>query len=208
MLCDAVAIQSSAEPLRSLAHLSPSVHRPCFTSPTPASPLRFCARLHASPSRFDSSQCHCQTMLRPSFLCPCVSVRGDSLLCHSFAKQCTAPLCNSFAIPSITDRTLLCHSFAIPSVTLRRLASATHCLTQPCRCFSGRIEATRSDAQPSRVTASQYFAFTMQNISQRLRCSTTPSSTFPLRCRDTHRPAKPLLFFWFQNRTQPALCSS
>lgn len=199
---------------------------PCFAMRCPASRLiAIAARLEAArrlalaflctetlyfaiPSRFDSSQCHCQTMLRLSFLCPCVSVRGDSLLCHSFAKQCTAPLCNSFAIPSITDRTLLCHSFAIPSVTLRRLASATHCSTQPCRCFSGRIEATRSDAQPSRVTASQYFAFTMQNISQRLRCSTTPSSTFPLRCRDTHRPAKPLLFFWFQNRTQPILCSS
>ena len=218
MLCDAVAIQSSAEPLRSLAHLSLLVHRPCFTSPTPASPLRFCARrlftlpfhrasIHlnaiakqcfashssalaflcaatlyfAIPSRFDSSQCHCQTMLRLSFLRPCVSVRGDSLLCHSFAIPCQTVLC---------------------------LASATHCSTQPCRCFSGRIEATHFDTQPSRVTVSQYFAFAMRNISQRLRCSTSSVSTFPLRCRDTHRPAKPLLFFWFQNRTQPALCSS
>lgn len=58
------------------------------------------------------------------------------------------------------------------------------------------------------VTASQYFAFTMQNISQRLRCSTTPVSTFPLRCRDTHRPAKPSPLFTSQNRTQPGLCNS
>lgn len=97
MLCDAVAIQSSAEPLRSLAHLSLSVHRPCFTSPTLALPLRFCARLHASPSRFDSSQCHCQTMLRLSFLCPCVSVRGDSLLCHSISIRSGARPCRCFS---------------------------------------------------------------------------------------------------------------
>lgn len=149
MLCDAVAIQSSAEPLRSLAYPSFSMHRPCFTSPTPASPLRFCAR-----------------------------------------------------------RLFTLHSFAIPCLTVLCLASATHCSTRPCRCFSGRIEATHFDTQPSRVTVSQYFAFAMRNVSQPLRCSTSSVSTFPLRCRDTHRPAKPLLFFWFQNRTQPILCSS
>ena len=109
MLCDAVAIQSSAEPLRSLAYLSLSVHRPCFTSPTPASPLRFCARLHASPSRFDSSQCHCQTMLCRSVPRPCDSVRGDSLLCHSFA---------------------------IPSPTVLCLASAAHCVTPLSHCVA------------------------------------------------------------------------
>lgn len=117
----------------------------CFPSLTPTSPLRFCARLHASPSRFDSSQCHCQTMLRLSFLRPCVSVRGDSLLCHSFAVPCGAALRRCFA---------------------------EHCLPLLRHCYTFQLFAD------------------------------------PLRCRDTHRPAKPSLFFWFQNRTQPALCSS
>lgn len=143
ILCSSIAGQCEAEQVL------------CFPSLTPTSPLRFCARLHASPSRFDSSQCHCQTMLRLSFLRPCVSVRGDSLLCHSFAILCQTVLC---------------------------LASATHCSTQPCRCFSGRIEATHFDAQPSRVTASQYFAFTEQNMSKPLHFSATPISAFPLRC--------------------------
>lgn len=103
---------------------------------------------------------------------------------------------------------LLCHPLAVHSVTLRSFASATHCFTLPCRCFSGRIKATHFDAQPSRVTASQYFAFTMRNISQLLHFSATPVSTFPLRCRDTHRPAKPSPLFTSQNRTQPGLCNS
>lgn len=133
------------------------------------------------------------------------TLQSQSLASHNIALQnrCFAPLHQA-----PLNIALLRRSFAIPSVTLRRLASATHCLTQPCRCFSGRIEATHFDAQPSRGTASQYFAFTMRNISQPLHFSATPVSAFPLRCRDTHRPAKPLLFFWFQNRTQPALCSS
>jgi hypothetical protein len=67
------------------------------------------------------------------------------------------------------------HSFAIPSTTVLCLASATHCLTQPCRCFSGRIEATRSDAQPSRVTVSQYLAISL------LR-NTELGAAFPCLC--------------------------
>ena len=106
------------------------------------------------------------------------------ILCYT--KHNSSPPCLRYALPNST-------------LPLPRLANL---------CRSGRIEATHSDAQPSRVTASQYFAFTMRNISQPLHFSTTSVSTFPLRCRDTHRPAKPLLFFWFQNRTQPILCSS
>ena len=145
------------------------------------------------------------------------TLQSQSLASHNIALQnrCFAPLHQAplncalaFLCTAFPFLALLFHSFAIQSVTLRCFASAMHCFTPPCRCFSGRIEATHFDAQPSRATASQYFAFTMLNISQQLRCSTTPGSTFPLRCRDTHRPAKPLLFFWFQNRTQPILCSS
>lgn len=164
-LCDAVALQIGAEPLLTVAVLCNST-----ASRPKANPLRAFARyFHAAPSRFDSSQCHCQTMRCRSAPRPCIPVRVGSLLCHSIAVPCGAGLR---------------------------------------RCFSGHIKATRFDAQPSRVTASQYFAFTMRNVSQLLHFSATPVSAFPLRCRDTHRPAKPLLFFWFQNRTQPALCSS
>jgi hypothetical protein len=92
MLCDAVAIQSSAEPLRSLAHLSLLVHRPCFTSPTPASPLRFCARrLFTLP--FHRASIHL----------------------NAIAKQCFAS--RSFALAFLCAATLY---FAIPLLYLAR----------------------------------------------------------------------------------------
>lgn len=99
----------------------------CFPSPTPASPLRFCAR------RLFTLPFLCCTMHRPA------------LHSFSFAMPLDAPPCRCFA---------------------------EHCLPLLRHCYTFQLFAD------------------------------------PLRCRATHRPAKPLLFFWFQNRTQPALCSS
>lgn len=112
-----------------------------------------------------------------------------------------------FTLPFLCS-TILRRSSPFLSFSILCYSVAARALARQCHCFSRRIEATHFDAQPSRVTASQYFAFTMRNVSQLLHFSATPVSAFPLRCRDTHRPAKPLLFFWFQNRTQPILCSS
>ena len=176
--------------------------------------LRHVFPCYVTPLRFKAVQNHCVPWHTSASWCialasrhqpphrPCVSVRGDSLLCHSIALRfISMPLPNNASplVPSplrfCARRLFTLHSFAIPCLTVLCLASATHCLTQPCRCFSGRIEATHFDTQPSRVTVSQYFVFAMRNVSRLLRCSTSSVSTFPLRCRDTHRPAKPLLFF-------------
>ena len=113
-------------------------------------PLRFCARLHASPSRFDSSQCLCQTMLCSSVLRPCVSVRGDSLLCHSFAilsptvlclasaAHCVTPLSHCVAEIRIAPQSLCCSSgsktelslpYAVLDCAALHLSVATPCAT-------------------------------------------------------------------------------
>ena len=77
-----------------------------------------------------------------------------AILCSSFAARNCPKQCLCFTSPtphrpcvSVRGDSLLCHSISI------------HSGARPCRCFSGRIEATHFAAQPSRVTASQYFAF-------------------------------------------------
>lgn len=130
--------------------------------------FRCCAmRIRAIPSPFQR-----KTALRvsvaiyalPYFALP---LPGSARLSKSFASRHQPP---PRPCVSVRGDSLLCHSISI------------HSGARPCHCFSGRIEATHFDAQPSRVTASQYFAFTEQNMSKPLHFSATPISAFPLRC--------------------------
>lgn len=117
-------------------------------------------------------------------------------------------------------KTVQNHCVPWPLPASRCIAIASRPKANPLRAFAARLHAS-----PSRFDSSQYHCQTMlccsvrrhcnslrfsaipvlrNALPLRLRCITTPVSAFPLRCRDTHRPAKPSLFFWFQNRTQPA----
>lgn len=95
-----------------------------------ANPHRaFAAQYRASPSRFDSSQCHCQTMLCSSVLHPCISVHCFAIpllyralllyreLLHSALPNCTLPL------PSIAN---LCISVAFPGASRRLILMPSH----------------------------------------------------------------------------------
>lgn len=168
--CYAVALQISAEPLLTVAVLCNSI-----ASRLKANPLRsFARQFQAMPSRFDSSQCHCQTMLCRSVPRPCIPVRVDSLLCHSFTPPCK---------------------------TLLRPAFAVLCITPPCHCFSGHIKATRSDTQPSRVTASQCFAFAV------LRKAALFSAIAP-RCVDLRYDSILCISFAVPLGTAPRRCDA
>lgn len=117
MLCDAVALQIGAEPLLTVAVLCNST-----ASRPKANPLRAFARyFHAAPSRFDSSQCHCQTMRCRSAPRPCIPVRGDSLLCHSFTPPCKTLLRPAFAVFAS-----LRLAIAFPGTSRRLISTPSH----------------------------------------------------------------------------------
>lgn len=89
-----------------------------------ANPLRsFARQFQAMPSRFDSSQCHCQTMLCRSVPRPCIPVRGDSLLCHSFTPPCKTLLRPAFAVLCIAS---LCRAIAFQGASRRLISMPSH----------------------------------------------------------------------------------
>ena len=90
---------------------------------------------------------------------PCCSVASKTYAIHF--RGCVTPR----HCVSVRGDSLLCHSISIRSGA------------RPCCCFSGCIEATHFDAQPSRVTASQYFAFAVLG-------QTAQSKTIAPRCVD------------------------
>lgn len=158
MLCDAVAIQSSAEPLRSLAHLSLLVHRPCFTSPTPASPLRFCARrLFTLPFLCYTLPDHTLPRLRYALLNPTLPLlfrahRGDSFRYPAIACHCFSILRLRYAkrLPAapLQHFVSLHFSIALPRYASPRKASAVLLVPKQNSAYPMQFLAVRRSASP------------------------------------------------------------
>lgn len=148
-----------------------------------ANPHRaFAAQYRASPSRFDSSQCHCQTMLCSSVLHPCISVHCFAIpllyralllyreLLHSALPNCTLPL------PSIAN---LCISVAFPGASRRLISMPSHRVslllnTSPSLCKtspSGSVAALRQS--PLFLCVAE-----IRIAPQSLRCSSRPKTEF------------------------------
>ena len=194
MLCDAVAIQSSAEPLRSLAYPSFSMHRPCFTSPTPASPLRFCARrLFTLP--FHRASIHLNAIAKQCFAS------------HSFALAflCAATLYFAFLCYTLPDRTLprLRYALLNPTLPLLFRAHRGDSFRYPaiaCHCFSIlRLRyAKRLPAAPLQHFVSLHFSIALPRYASPRKASAVllvpkQNSAYPMQFLAVRRSASPLL---------------
>ena len=194
MLCDAVAIQSSAEPLRSLAHLSLLVHRPCFTSPTPASPLRFCARrLFTLP--FHRASIHLNAIAKQ-----CFASRSFAL-----AFLCAATLYFAFLCYTLPDRTLprLRYALLNPTLPLLFWAHRGDSFRYPaiaCHCFSIlRLHyAKHLPAAPFQHYVSLHFSIALPRYASPRKASAVllvpkQNSAYPMQFLAVRRSASPLL---------------
>lgn len=173
ILCSSFAARNRPKQCLCCTSRSSPPPRPCVSVrvhsvPHAAIPLPFCSSpfaplplLHVTNPRIALAFLYATTLY---FAIP--------LPCHAVPRFAAALLNIAclFSATAILFNSLLC------------LCCACRCPSTHRHCFSGRIEATHFDAQPSRVTASQYFAFTEQNMSKPLHFSATPISAFPLRC--------------------------
>lgn len=107
---------------------------------------------------------------------------------------------------------------ALQDFTPPCLRCALHCITPPCHCFSGRIEATHFDAQPSRVTAiphlryakhlpaAPFHRYASLHFSIALPRYASPRKAFAALHVPKQNSAWPMQFLTVRRSTSPLLC--
>ncbi len=194
MLCDAVALQIGAEPLLTVAVLCNST-----ASRPKANPLRAFARyFHAAPSRFDSSQCHCQTMRCRSAPRPCNSLRylAFPLLRETQPSLAVAVLFNSLLF--------LCLAYLSPTPPLLFRAhrgDSFRCPAIACHCFSIlRLHyAKHLPAAPLQHHASLHFSIALPRYA-------SPREASAVLLVPKQNSAGPMQFLAVRRSTSPLLC--
>lgn len=107
---------------------------------------------------------------------------------------------------------------ALQDFTPPCLRCALHCITLPCHCFSGRIEATHFDAQPARVTAilrlhyakhlpaAPFQRYASLHFSIALLRYASPREASAVLLVPKQNSAYPMQFLTVRRSTSPLLC--